>query len=194
MTEKEYEKMSSSEKKNEDWMNSKWRPMMGWMYMLVCTCDFIVFPVLWGILQAFLHANGNNAAVQQWQPLTLQGAGLFHLAMGAVLGLSAWGRTQEKLNGANNGGISLPSSGPSTFSPPSSGGFGSSTGGFSSSSSTGTPTFGSSSSGFSSATPSSTATTVTTFTDTSVTSTSVAPPAVSSTGHKVVPAFSQPAL
>jgi hypothetical protein len=29
----------------------------------------------------------------------LQGAGLFHVAMGAVLGIAAFGRTQEKLAG-----------------------------------------------------------------------------------------------
>ena len=34
----------------------------------------------------------------------MQGAGLFHIAMGAVLGIAAFGRTQEKLGGANNGG------------------------------------------------------------------------------------------
>ena len=93
--------LSASETKKEDWMNSKWRPMMGWMYMVVCTCDFVIFPVLWSLLHAVLH----TANMVQWQPLTLQGAGLFHIAMGAVLGLSAWGRTQEKLNGANNGGL-----------------------------------------------------------------------------------------
>ena len=91
--------MSASEKKKEDWMNSKWRPMMGWMYMLVCTMDMVVFPVLWSLLQTFTHT-----AITQWNPLTLQGAGLFHIAMGAVLGIAAFGRTQEKLNGANNGG------------------------------------------------------------------------------------------
>ncbi len=90
-----------SEKKKEDWMNSKWRPMMGWMYMLVCTMDFIGFPVLWSLLQAYTHGN----VTSQWQPLTLQGAGLFHLAMGAVIGISAYGRTQEKLNGAEGGGL-----------------------------------------------------------------------------------------
>ena len=42
---------SESEKKKEDWMNSKWRPMMGWMYMLVCTMDMIVFPILWSLLK-----------------------------------------------------------------------------------------------------------------------------------------------
>ena len=93
---------SASEKKKEDWMNSKWRPMMGWMYMLVCMCDFIVFPVLWSLLQSISH----GTVTSQWQPLTLQGAGLFHIAMGAVLGIAAYGRTKEKLGGAENGGLS----------------------------------------------------------------------------------------
>jgi len=101
MADETAEKISASEKKKEDWMNSKWRPMMGWMYMLICTMDMVIFPVLWSLLQSLSHGAVNS----QWQPLTLQGAGLFHIAMGAVLGIAAHGRTQEKLNGANNGGL-----------------------------------------------------------------------------------------
>ena len=86
---------SASELKKEDWMNSKWRPMMGWMYMLVCTMDMVIFPILWSLLQT---TTGTN--ITQWNPLTLQGAGLFHIAMGAVLGIAAYGRTQEKLGGS----------------------------------------------------------------------------------------------
>jgi hypothetical protein len=116
---------SASESKKEDWMNSKWRPMMGWMYMLVCTMDMVVFPILWSLLQT---TTGTN--ITQWNPLTLQGAGLFHIAMGAVLGIAAFGRTQEKLGGANNGGLQTPATGfassPSTFGQPQSGGFGNS--------------------------------------------------------------------
>ena len=100
---------SASEQKKEDWMNSKWRPMMGWMYMIVCMFDMIVFPILWSLLQTVTHT-----PITQWNPLTLQGAGLFHIAMGAVLGIAAFGRTQEKLNGANNGGAQTPTP---TFSP-----------------------------------------------------------------------------
>ena len=100
-TEHEYSDLSNSDKKKEDWMNSKWRPMMGWMYMGVCCFDFVIAPVLWSLTQALFHGGVNV----QWQPLTLQGAGLFHIAMGAVLGLAAYGRTQEKLAGANNGGL-----------------------------------------------------------------------------------------
>jgi hypothetical protein len=103
--------MIQSEKQKEDWMNSKWRPMMGWMYMFICILDMAVFPVLWSLLQAMQHQT-----ITQWTPLTLQGAGLFHIAMGAVLGIAAYGRTQEKLNGANNGGLAtsptIPTSSP----------------------------------------------------------------------------------
>ena len=101
-TAEDYVKMSDSEKKKEDWMNSKWRPMMGWMYMVVCIADFVLFPILWSLVQAI----GDGKVEMQWQPITLQGAGLFHIAMGAILGIAAYGRTQEKMAGANNGGIS----------------------------------------------------------------------------------------
>jgi len=87
--------MTTEVKKDEDWMQKKWRPAMGWMYMIICTLDMAIFPVLWSLLQVFTHQT-----VTQWSPLTLQGAGLFHLAMGAVLGIAAWGRTQEKVAGA----------------------------------------------------------------------------------------------
>jgi len=122
---------SVSEQKKEDWMNSKWRPMMGWMYMLVCTMDMVIFPILWSLLQTFTHS-----PITQWNPLTLQGAGLFHIAMGAVLGIAAFGRTQEKLGGANNGGLQTPATGfaggTPAFGQPQSGSFGNS-GGFNSS-------------------------------------------------------------
>ena len=114
MSVEEYEKMSQSEQKKEDWMNSKWRPAMGWLYLVVCSADFVAFPILWSVLQGMFHGTVNT----QWQPLTLQGAGLFHIAMGAIIGVAAWGRTQEKLGGANNGGIQLPPNIGTTYQPP----------------------------------------------------------------------------
>lgn len=80
---------------NADWINKRWRPAMGWMYMSVCIFDFIVFPILWSILQASTQGN----VTTPWIPLSLQGAGLFHIAMGAVLGIAAYGRTREKIEG-----------------------------------------------------------------------------------------------
>jgi hypothetical protein len=87
----------ANDKESEHWINSKWRPAMGWLYMATCLTDFIVFPILWSLLQAL----SKGAVTSQWQPLTLQGAGLYHIAMGAVLGIAAYGRTKEKVAGAN---------------------------------------------------------------------------------------------
>jgi hypothetical protein len=61
--------------------------------MATCTADFVLFPILWSLLQALSHGSVNT----QWNPITLQGAGLYHIAMGAVLGIAAYGRTKEKL-------------------------------------------------------------------------------------------------
>ena len=83
-----------AKEKNDNWMQTLWRPAMGWLYMLVCFTDMIVFPVLWALWQGV-----NHVPITQWNPLSLQGAGLFHIAMGAVLGIAAFGRTQEKLAG-----------------------------------------------------------------------------------------------
>ena len=80
---------------NTDFINKKWRPLMAFVYMITCTCDFVIFPVLWSLLQAL----SKGSVTMQWQPLTLQGAGLYHIAMGAVLGVAAYGRTKEKLEG-----------------------------------------------------------------------------------------------
>ena len=88
----------STVKADEHWVNKHWRPAMGWLYMTTCAFDFIIFPVLWGLLQA----STKGQVTLQWQPLTLQGAGLYHMAMGTVLGVAAYGRTKEKMTGTHN--------------------------------------------------------------------------------------------
>jgi len=95
-------------KESEDWINKKWRPAMGWMYMTVCITDFVIFPILWSILQAI----GAGQVTSQWQPVTLMGAGLFHISMGAVLGIAAYGRTKEKIEGASNNDTSVGATAP----------------------------------------------------------------------------------
>ena len=100
--------------KKEDWMNAKWRPMMGWMYMMVCTMDFVIFPILWSMVQVI----GGGRVETQWSPITLQGAGLFHMAMGAIIGVAAFGRTQEKLAGASQAGTTVAAPAPSFGSVP----------------------------------------------------------------------------
>lgn len=77
----------------EHWLNSTWRPVVAWCYIVICLFDFVVAPVFFSILQWNL-----NQTIVQWTPLTLQGAGLIHMAFGAIIGITAWGRTREKIN------------------------------------------------------------------------------------------------
>lgn len=89
-------------KSEEDWMTKKWRPMMAIMYMTACLFDFVFFPIMFTVVQ-FWEVSAANDAFRQWAPITLQGGGLFHVAMGAVLGVSAWSRGQEKMAGVTGG-------------------------------------------------------------------------------------------
>ena len=93
---------------------------MAVMYMMVCIFDFIVFPIMFTIVQ-FWETQAANDAFRQWNPITLGGGGLFHVAMGAVLGVTAWSRGQEKMAGVATGvpnatpQLSGPDTGASTF-------------------------------------------------------------------------------
>lgn len=77
----------------ENWIKSRWRPLIAWQYFAVCLFDFIFAPVITMIF--FAQIGGEYV---QWVPLTLQGGGLYHLAMGAILGITSWSRMQEKLH------------------------------------------------------------------------------------------------
>jgi len=84
---------SKVENTNTDWVNNRWRPVSGWVYLMLCVFDFMIAPILWSLIQAQAH----GVVSTQWQPLTLGGGGLFHVAFGALLGITSFGRTKEKL-------------------------------------------------------------------------------------------------
>lgn len=75
---------------NENWFNNRWRPAMAWQYFTVCLSDFIAFPALTQILNGSDHTH-------PWQSLTLQGGGLYHVAMGGIIGVATYMRSQEKM-------------------------------------------------------------------------------------------------
>lgn len=77
----------------ESWVSRYWRPMMAYAYIIVILFDFVVAPVLWTIAQAVF----TGSVVLPWTPLTLGGAGLFHGAMCAVLGVSSFTRGQAQI-------------------------------------------------------------------------------------------------
>lgn len=83
-------------KSEENWLQKLWRPLMAYQYTFVCLCDFVVFPVI-----AFAFAYYTKSPLSAWVPLTLQGGGLYHVAMGAIVTATSWGRTKEKLQNKN---------------------------------------------------------------------------------------------
>jgi Holin of 3TMs, for gene-transfer release len=83
-------------KENEHWMKSYWRPAMGWLYMIICFMDFVGFPLLTIFLPIIFKPFGLTMPYTAWQSLTLSNGGLIHLSFGAILGVSAWTRGQEK--------------------------------------------------------------------------------------------------
>lgn len=80
----------------EHWLQKTWRPAIGVTYIIINVFDFIIFPVLW-TLTGFLNNNHTP-----WHPLTLESAGLFHMAFGAILGVAAWSRGTEKVRNVFN--------------------------------------------------------------------------------------------
>jgi len=86
-------------KENEHWMKSYWRPAMGWLYMVICAFDFVIFPLITIMLPIFEHALGVDFPYNAWQSLTLSNGGLIHMAFGAILGVAAFTRGQEKIAG-----------------------------------------------------------------------------------------------
>lgn len=88
--------VKDQEKQEEHWAKAYWRPAMGWLYMVICACDFIIFPVV----AMFLPMITGTPYVA-WKSMTLDNGGLIHMAFGAILGVAAWTRGQEKIAGKN---------------------------------------------------------------------------------------------
>lgn len=84
--------MATERPREETWIQYYWRPAMAWQYFAVCLFDFIIAPVL-----TALYYHWHGAPYVPWQPLTLTNGGLYHLAMGAIIGVSAWSRSKEKI-------------------------------------------------------------------------------------------------
>lgn len=89
--------MENDSKTWQHWMTTTWRPLMAVTYMATIWFDFIIGPIIFNLLQ---YRTGEQL-ISAWTPLTLQGGGLYHLSMGAILGIAAWSRGQEKVTAMN---------------------------------------------------------------------------------------------
>lgn len=100
---------------SEPLWKAMWRPAAAYVYLAICLMDFGIMPIIYEIIN---HSITNSSVVelalkftdsaaqiealhtlkqtQSWVPLTLQGNGMFHVAFGAILGVAAWTRGQEK--------------------------------------------------------------------------------------------------
>ena len=78
--------------KEASWIKHYWRPAIAYQYLAVCLFDFLFAPLLLGF---FAYITGSTYIM--WVPLTLQQGGFYHLSMGAIIGVAAWSRGQEKI-------------------------------------------------------------------------------------------------
>jgi hypothetical protein len=84
-------------KEDEHWVKAYWRPAMGWLYMAINLMDFIVFPIISIILPVIYKGFGLQIGYTAWQSLSLSNGGMIHIAFGAILGIAAYTRGQEKI-------------------------------------------------------------------------------------------------
>lgn len=91
------------EKNNNKWYQQIWLPFAAFTYIVICIFDFVVMPIyvtahnskIENVVFQKLEGKDtvtfadtlvkSNQAQRQWNPLTLMGAGMFHLAFGALL-------------------------------------------------------------------------------------------------------------
>lgn len=76
----------------EHWLKVYWRPAMAWQYMVVCLFDFLLFPIITGWYSWFA-----KIPYEVWKPITMAEGGFYHMAMGAIIGVTAWTRGREKV-------------------------------------------------------------------------------------------------
>ena len=104
--------------KSEDtWFGIYWKPAAAIIYLAICIFDFIIAPVylnmkgdsLSSLILAIRDLSPDaqvivlNLKLAAWEPLTLKGSGVFHMAFGAILGATVWARGQERVNEIRQG-------------------------------------------------------------------------------------------
>jgi hypothetical protein len=95
----------------ETWIQKNWRPTAAFVYLFICLFDFVVMPFLTFLWHQPLRLTLTQIAnfspdVQKeildktvvfWTPITIAGMAILHVSFGGILGISAWGRSSEKV-------------------------------------------------------------------------------------------------
>lgn len=104
--------MPNNNNKEDSWFGVYWRPAAAIVYLVICMFDFVVYPTYinaWSDTLPRIVATIKDLPPESqsivltnklvgWEPLTLKGSGLFHVAFGAILGASVWTRGQERVS------------------------------------------------------------------------------------------------
>ena len=87
-------------------IHTYWRDWLAVVYISICLFDFVIGAIWWNLYVAAFYEDCVARGVEQsvcfnnipppWQPYTLNNGGMFHIAMGAILGATAWKRHHEK--------------------------------------------------------------------------------------------------
>jgi hypothetical protein len=80
---------------HDNFFTKYWRPFMCWQYGIVCFLDVGVLPIISWLFQV-------NPALG-YVLVNSPGAATYHMAMGAIAGVSAWTRTVEKQTAMRDG-------------------------------------------------------------------------------------------
>lgn len=74
---------------DKSWLR-KWREICAFVFIAVVCFDFIIAPSVHPWVCFYLHF-----PYQPWIPMTLGAGGTFFISFGAILGIAAFGRSQE---------------------------------------------------------------------------------------------------
>lgn len=109
--------MTVKREKDDAWLGIYWKSAAAIVYLMICIFDFVLVPTYLGLgsepLKDIILAVKDlppdaqtvvlTLKLATWDPLTLKGGGLFHLAFGAILGATVWSRGQERISEIQQG-------------------------------------------------------------------------------------------
>jgi hypothetical protein len=80
----------------QNWFG-QWHLFAAWLYLIIILFDFLIAPIVNIIILAYF-----KYAIVQWNPVTLQGGGIFHVAMLSIIGIATWGRNMQLIEAVRN--------------------------------------------------------------------------------------------
>ncbi len=111
-------KVVTPDKKEDSWLGVYWRPAASVVYLIICLFDFLFFPLysmattstlreVVMIIKDMPSDSQNiilNMRLAGWEPITLKGGGMFHIAFAAHLATNNLFRVKQGFDRFRSGG------------------------------------------------------------------------------------------